>query len=121
MAEGSCRRNSSRRLPGLQACPQSRQSEEHPGLGPPHIRCSNGAVTEHTIVEEPPLVPHVGHGPAKNRFSQGITAGRQVLESHQCQNALRHTVYVNRISTVMEVARSAVFPEEPRSIKGEAV
>src|SRR2546428_10848487 len=86
--------------------------QEHPRLRPPHIRGPDGARAKHSIVKEAPIVPHVIHGPPEDGGRQSDIARVKLSKREECDDALRHTMNVDRIVTGMKVSGGTVLPKK---------
>src|SRR2546428_4157068 len=83
--------------------------QEHPRLRPPHIRGPDGARAKHSIVKEASIIPHVIHGPPEVGMRQSDIAGVEISKREECDDALRHTMNVDRIGAVMKVSNCTVL------------
>src|ERR1700756_1973576 len=93
--------------------------EQHPRQRPPHVRRPDRAKTQDPVIEIATAVPHAVHSPLENRTCQGNIVRAQILKLDECNDALRNTVDIDGIGTVMEIADRAILTEKVRSIKIE--
>src|SRR2546427_5325879 len=91
--------------------------QEHPRLRPPHIRGPNGAKAKHLLVKKAPIVPHVIHGPPEDRMCYSDVARVEISKREECDDALGHTMNVDRVVTVMKVFCCTVLPEKVGAVE----
>src|SRR5437879_12369436 len=91
--------------------------QEHPRLRPPHIRGPDGARTKHSIVKEAPIVPHVIHGPPEDGLRQSDIARVNLSKREECDDALRHTIHVDRTVTLWNVSACTVRPAKVATVE----
>ena len=74
---------------------------------------------KYAIVKEAPFIPHVIHGPLEHRARQFDIARIDVLKCKERDDALRHTMNIHGICSVVEISGRAVLTEKVGSVELE--
>jgi len=96
---------------------QRTQRKEHPRLPPTHIGRFDGAKRKHAIIKVTRAIPHMLHRPIVNFSHQANSSVAQMPELKQRDDALRDTMYIDRIHTIVKIFWRAIPSEKMFEVK----